>query len=579
MKISDVIKNISDMVDSTPTERSSGDNTSKFTAFTGDLTLVELPDGEDEKRREPGKMPSGNDEMPEDLYLPPLQLKSELLKKAVDVENVFDDGTPAVRYNEEYGEEGWHGDESEHSYIGAPQTAEEVEGQPDPNETSYSSESGKRSKPRADSDDSDDDSDDDEDRERADESLDRILELALVKESGQCRDKEGVDEAMTDLQRKVAAARVATVQSRQKKLSREKERRGYAPDPLFAKKKKPKNGDVEELEELFTDTPKSYKNKAEHDDCNEGNYHDADFVDKSDKYERLRDLAKRMGDKEKFDHYNNLIKKLYGSDHYTTQGDWDYKKISEWDDYDDEDDEVARGDRELARMKQFVNPAKFDADDSFTVSIDDEEEQLNELSKGTLGSYVKKAGRDLPGRALASDALVRAGRSTDNKEHRRAYSDMADREYGRELSRKQGIDRAVDRLTRESDEQLDELSKGTLGSYVKKAGHSVGNIGHKLGQQRATSDEVDRFTNRNMSDKYDTRDVLKKQLGASSSDQNDTMDKFGRRTKGIDRAVDRLTRESDEQLSEEAKEMNRMRELAGLNPAVLFALGDDDYPV
>jgi hypothetical protein len=184
MKISDVIRNISDMVDSTPTERSSGDNTSKFTAFTGDLTLVELPDGEDEKRREPGKMPSGNDEMPEDLYLPPLQLKSELLKKAVDVENVFDDGTPAVRYNEEYGDEGWHGDDNDHSYIGAPQTAEEVDGQPDPNETTDGSDSGKRSKPRADSDDSDDDdSDDDEERERADESLNRILELALVKES------------------------------------------------------------------------------------------------------------------------------------------------------------------------------------------------------------------------------------------------------------------------------------------------------------------------------------------------------------------------------------------------------------
>ena len=377
------------MVDSTPTERSSGDNTSKFTAFTGDLTLVELPDGEDEKRREPGTMPSGNDAMPEDLYLPPLQLKSELLKKAVDVENVFDDGTPAVRYDEEYGDEGWHGDDNDHSYIGAPQTAEEVDGQPDPNETTDGSDSGKRSKPRADSDDSDDDdSDDDEERERADESLNRLLQLAMVREADQHWNRDMYD------------------------------------------------------------------------------------ADRSSKKDGVGSIVNRRK-----------------------------SAIAEWDDYDYEDDEVARGDRELARMKQFVNPANFDADDSFTVSIDDEEEQLDELSKGTLGSYVKKAGR------------------------------------------------------------------------------SAGNIGSKLGQQRATSDEVDRFTNRHMQDKYDTRDVLKKQLGASSRDQDDTLDKFGRRTKGIDRAVDRLTRESDEQLSEEAKEMNRMRELAGLNPAVLFALGDDDYPV
>lgn len=41
-----------------------------------------------------GKTPSGNDKAPEDLFLPPLQQKQELLKKAVGVENVYDDGNP-----------------------------------------------------------------------------------------------------------------------------------------------------------------------------------------------------------------------------------------------------------------------------------------------------------------------------------------------------------------------------------------------------------------------------------------------------------------------------------------------------
>lgn len=36
---------------------------------------------------------SDNIEDPEDLFLPPLQMKMELLKKAVGVENVYDDGT------------------------------------------------------------------------------------------------------------------------------------------------------------------------------------------------------------------------------------------------------------------------------------------------------------------------------------------------------------------------------------------------------------------------------------------------------------------------------------------------------
>jgi len=42
-----------------------------------------------------GKTASGNDKEPEDLFLPPLQQKQELLKKAVGVDNVYDDGQPA----------------------------------------------------------------------------------------------------------------------------------------------------------------------------------------------------------------------------------------------------------------------------------------------------------------------------------------------------------------------------------------------------------------------------------------------------------------------------------------------------
>ncbi len=40
------------------------------------------------------KTPSGNDVSPEEVFLPPLQLKQELLKKAVGVKNVYDDGPP-----------------------------------------------------------------------------------------------------------------------------------------------------------------------------------------------------------------------------------------------------------------------------------------------------------------------------------------------------------------------------------------------------------------------------------------------------------------------------------------------------
>lgn len=51
--------------------------------------------GQDDKASPNGVTASGNDKEPEDLFLPPLQQKQELLKKAVGVDNVYDDGQPA----------------------------------------------------------------------------------------------------------------------------------------------------------------------------------------------------------------------------------------------------------------------------------------------------------------------------------------------------------------------------------------------------------------------------------------------------------------------------------------------------
>jgi hypothetical protein len=48
-----------------------------------------------EKPSPNGTTASGNDKEPKDLFLPPLQQKQELLKKAVGVDNVYDDGPPA----------------------------------------------------------------------------------------------------------------------------------------------------------------------------------------------------------------------------------------------------------------------------------------------------------------------------------------------------------------------------------------------------------------------------------------------------------------------------------------------------
>jgi len=62
---------------------------------------------------DPAEVTPNNIEDPHDLYLPPLQMKLELLKKAVGVENVYDDGTDAERE-----------DCDEDEYVGAPESQE-----------------------------------------------------------------------------------------------------------------------------------------------------------------------------------------------------------------------------------------------------------------------------------------------------------------------------------------------------------------------------------------------------------------------------------------------------------------------
>lgn len=83
-----------------------------------------------------------------------------------------------------------------------------------------------------------------------------------------------------------------------------------------------------------------------------------------------------------------------------------------------------------------------------------EEIQIDELSKKTLGSYIKKAKTNVAGQAYQLGAK-------DPLKPKASWS--------KALGREKHIDKAVDRLTKEEVDQLDELSKKTLGSYAPKA--------------------------------------------------------------------------------------------------------------
>jgi hypothetical protein len=97
MKIADILRRLADNIDG----HSQGgqpdpalQNPAELQAVPTGQNIVVVDTDTDDKPSPNGTTASGNDREPEELFLPPLQQKQELLKKAVGVENVYDDGRP-----------------------------------------------------------------------------------------------------------------------------------------------------------------------------------------------------------------------------------------------------------------------------------------------------------------------------------------------------------------------------------------------------------------------------------------------------------------------------------------------------
>lgn len=108
----------------------------------------------------------------------------------------------------------------------------------------------------------------------------------------------------------------------------------------------------------------------------------------------------------------------------------------------------------------------------------EEVEQIDELKKSTLGSYVKKASRDLANQSF--DHGEDEHRQYGDPEDTEREADMKKRERDIE-NRQKGINRAASKLSKEEVEQLDEIGdtpagKKMLGSYLKKRTKQIPNI-------------------------------------------------------------------------------------------------------
>ena len=187
--------------------------------------------------------------------------------------------------------------------------------------------------------------------------------------------------------------------------------------------------------------------------------------------------------------------------------------LESWD--DDEDDDVKRADAELKRMKAKPIHADKKTDPDKEIGklakktpkeVDESVEQIDEISGDLALKYKNKA---------------LGGKSIDDVSPKRQRGvTLAHRKVSQSITNVPGRHAKVAATWKEESEQIDELSKDTLGSYVKKSSDAADK--HlKLANSAAQRSKT----------KADTAQFLKHS------------EKFGKRTSGLKMAADRLNKE------------------------------------
>jgi len=168
----------------------------------------------------------------------------------------------------------------------------------------------------------------------------------------------------------------------------------------------------------------------------------------------------------------------------------------------------------------------------------EEVEVIDELSKKTLGSYVKKAsGAEKPKNVMSpknvplTNIAAYQGDSETGHFGKRFNQHTYDKAERLRKNRETGIKRAVDKLAKEEVEQVDEISKATMGRYINKAKDSIDMTSYRSGIKDGTAISS--------STPYKSNNPLEKKLS--------------KRHKGIETAVKKLTKEESENLDELSK--------------------------
>jgi hypothetical protein len=205
--------------------------------------------------------------------------------------------------------------------------------------------------------------------------------------------------------------------------------------------------------------------------------------------------------------------------------DWDEDEIAEleaivWDEDDDGDiDEDDVSDLTYEQVVYAVERA----------------EQLDEISKKLLGSYVDAAADDLK-------FTARQG----GREH--ARGENTKKSYDAANKRLKGIRMATKKLTKEQVEHLVELSRKTLASYTRKAADDMASKhGENLSNRKDHEARQNKLNNAEHNADWETKQHLRKAAQADRDVGHEKENKLRRgifkRSIGIKRATDRLAKD------------------------------------
>jgi hypothetical protein len=120
--------------------------------------------------------------------------------------------------------------------------------------------------------------------------------------------------------------------------------------------------------------------------------------------------------------------------------------------------------KSVEKRREMAIAAKLSADRG----VREEVEQIDELSKSTLGSYVKKASTNARINSMISKDFDHKAMTARKPSTRDAYYGLSSKHKQKSWKRSDNVAKAVDRLTKEEVEELDEISLQTMRSARDK---------------------------------------------------------------------------------------------------------------